>query len=76
MESIHGELPLASKSQTLRVTFQEKVVVPIHMITEIEVVETSGRNRPNTSGRTVGTGVCFENSLEVRSCNSSGLGRK
>ena len=50
MYSIHSKLNLCPWPE-VRVV-QQQVVVPLHMTTELEVVEDAGTNRPSTGGRT------------------------
>ena len=69
MDSTHGQLPLPPDLEVLPIPFEQEVVVPLHMVTEMEVVEPAGRNCPKADGRTQGTGLCLENSRDIRSYN-------
>ena len=76
VEGVHRELELAPDGNTRGAPLEEEVVVPLHIVAVPKVVQPAGTNRPNTVGRTQGTGVCLEYSLKVRSCSRSGLGMK
>ena len=76
VDSIEGKLELATEPQIRGIALKERVVKPVHMVTEVEIMEPAGTNRPRTGGRTYGAGKDLEQSRDVICSWSSRLGRK